>query len=133
MAEGRMYPWSPGGLWTRCKRRVIPSREERNLIRRSAANHFTRLRGAVTGEAVPSSLRSVRDAGEGGRLREQLIEAASRLLAAPVVEEPLSLRAVACEVGVVPPSVYLHFSDKTQLVQAVIERRFDELGRHAGC
>ena len=51
------------------------------------------------------------------------------MLAAPVVEEPLSLRAVAREVGVVPQSVYLHFSDKTQLVRAVIERRFDELSR----
>jgi AcrR family transcriptional regulator len=64
--------------------------------------------------------------GEGELLREQLIEAASRLLAAPVVEEPLSLRAVAREVGVVPQSVYLHFPDKTQLVRAVIERRFGE-------
>jgi AcrR family transcriptional regulator len=67
--------------------------------------------------------------GEGDLLREQLIDAASRLLAAPVVEEPLSLRAVAREVGVVPQSVYLHFADKTQLVRAVIERRFGELAR----
>src|SRR5215468_2127248 len=67
--------------------------------------------------------------GEGDLLREQLIEAASRLLAAPVVEEPLSLRAVAREVGVVPQSVYLHFADRTQLVRAVIERRFGELTR----
>src|SRR6516225_1232639 len=67
--------------------------------------------------------------GEGDLLREQLLEAASRLLAAPVVEEPLSLRAVAREVGVVPQSVYLHFADKTQLVHAVIERRFSELTR----
>jgi AcrR family transcriptional regulator len=65
--------------------------------------------------------------GEGDLLREQLIEAASRLLAAPVVEEPLSLRAVAREVGVVPQSVYLHFADKAQLVRAVITRRFGEL------
>src|SRR5262245_57324929 len=67
--------------------------------------------------------------GEGDLLREQLIEAASRLLAAPLVEEPLSLRAVAREVGVVPQSVYIHFSDKTQLVRAVMERRFGELSR----
>ena len=67
--------------------------------------------------------------GEGDLLREQLIEAASRLLAAPIIEEPLSLRAVAREVGVVPQSVYLHFADKTQLVRAVIERRFTELDR----
>src|SRR5215470_8611048 len=67
--------------------------------------------------------------GEGDLLREQLIDAASRLLAAPVVQEPLSLRAVAREVGVVPQSVYLHFADRTQLVRAVIERRFGELTR----
>lgn len=65
--------------------------------------------------------------GQGQRLKEDLIEAASRLLASPPVDEPLSLRAVARQVGVAPQSVYLHFSDRTALVRAVIERRFDEL------
>src|SRR5215831_7433066 len=42
---------------------------------------------------------------------------------------PQSLANVAREVGVVPQSVYLHLSDETQLVGAVIERRFGELSR----
>lgn len=65
--------------------------------------------------------------GQGLRLREELIEAASRLLAGPPADEPLSLRAVAREVGVAPQSVYLHFSDRTGLVRAVIDRRFGQV------
>jgi AcrR family transcriptional regulator len=76
-----------------------------------------------------ASTRRPNRRGQGDRLREQLIDAASRLLAAPAVEEPLSLRAVARQVGVVPQSVYLHFPDKTGLVWAVIERRYADLNR----
>ncbi len=46
--------------------------------------------------------------GDGARLKNELIEAAMRLLdAEPGVQ--LSLRAVAKESGVAPPSVYRHF------------------------
>jgi AcrR family transcriptional regulator len=55
-------------------------------------------------------------------------EAATELLASPP-EEALSLRAVARAVGVTPQSVYLHFSDKQELVYAVVERLFPELNR----
>ncbi len=48
--------------------------------------------------------------GDGVRLKEELIEAALRLLDAhPGVQ--LSLRAVAKEAGVAPPSVYRHFQN----------------------
>jgi AcrR family transcriptional regulator len=48
--------------------------------------------------------------GDGARLKDELIEAAMRLLdAQPGVQ--LSLRAVAKEAGVAPPSVYRHFSN----------------------
>jgi len=66
--------------------------------------------------------------GQGERLRDDIIEAASRLLedsAAP----PLSLRAVAREVGVAATSVYLHFDDVESLVRAVASRRFTDLIR----
>src|SRR5262249_1354356 len=62
-------------------------------------------------------------------LPEPRIAVAGPSLRAPAVEGLLSLRAVAREVGVVPQSVYLHFADRTQLVKAVIERRFGELTR----
>src|SRR5499425_674302 len=66
--------------------------------------------------------------GEGERLRDDIIEAASRLLADPAAP-PLSLRAVAREVGVAATSVYLHFDDVESLVRAVASRRFTDLIR----
>ena len=64
--------------------------------------------------------------GQGDKLRDDIIEAASRLLADPA-SPPLTLRAVAREVGVAATSVYLHFDDIASLVLAVAERRFSEL------
>src|SRR5215831_18435358 len=66
--------------------------------------------------------------GQGERLRDDIIEAASRLLADPAAP-PLTLRAVAREVGVAATSVYLHFDDVESLVLAVVDRRFSELVR----
>jgi len=64
--------------------------------------------------------------GQGERLRDDIIEAASRLLADPAAP-PLTLRAVAREVGVAATSVYLHFADIESLILAVADRRFSEL------
>jgi AcrR family transcriptional regulator len=66
--------------------------------------------------------------GQGERLRDDIIEAASRLLADPA-GPPLTLRAVAREAGVAATSVYLHFADIESLILAVAERRFGELVR----
>ena len=66
--------------------------------------------------------------GQGERLRDDIIEAASRLLADPAAP-PLTLRAVAREAGVAATSVYLHFDDIESLVLAVADRRFGELVR----
>ena len=66
--------------------------------------------------------------GQGERLRDDIIEAASRLLADPGAP-PLTLRGVAREVGVAATSVYLHFADIDSLIVAVAERRFGELVR----
>ena len=65
--------------------------------------------------------------GEGVRLRHDMIEAASRLLEDPDDLAPLSLRAVAREVGITPQSVYLHFKEKSDLVLAVVDRRLADL------
>jgi AcrR family transcriptional regulator len=64
--------------------------------------------------------------GQGERLRDDIIEAASGLLADPA-SPPLTLRAVARAVGVAATSVYLHFTDIQSLVLAVADRRFGEL------
>jgi AcrR family transcriptional regulator len=53
--------------------------------------------------------------GEGGRLRAQILEATEALLAERGSQEAVSIRDVADRVGVTPPAIYLHFSDKDQL------------------
>ena len=66
--------------------------------------------------------------GQGERLRDDIIEAASRLLADPAAP-PLTLRAVAREVGVAATSVYLHFDDIDSLILATVTHLFGELIR----
>ena len=51
------------------------------------------------------------------------------MLAATADERQLSLRAVAREVGVAAPSVYLHFASKFDLIRAVSVERFADLDR----
>ena len=65
--------------------------------------------------------------GGGDRLRTEIIEAATRLLATLGEDEPFSLRAVAKEADIAPPSVYLHFPDKTALILAVLDKLFTQL------
>jgi AcrR family transcriptional regulator len=69
--------------------------------------------------------------GQGERLRDDIIEAASRLLADPAAP-PLTLRAVAREVGVAATSVYLHFDSIESLTLAVVNHLFAELIRRQG-
>lgn len=75
---------------------------------------------------TPARTRNPR--GKGELLRAELVTAASRLLEDLPGQEALSLRAVAREAGVSAPSVYLHFADKSELMLAVLERRFAEFG-----
>jgi AcrR family transcriptional regulator len=74
--------------------------------------------------------RSRAKRGEGDKLREQILDAADRLLLETGDEDAVSIRAVADAVGVTPPSIYLHFKDKDELLFAVCEKqfaRFDEV------
>jgi AcrR family transcriptional regulator len=67
--------------------------------------------------------------GEGDRLRDEILGAASELLLKTGSDDAVSIRAVADAVGVTPPSIYLHFADKDELLLAVCElqfQRFDE-------
>lgn len=54
--------------------------------------------------------------GDGGRLREEILDAATSLLVETGDEGSVSVRAVAQRVGVTPPSIYLHFGDKDALI-----------------
>lgn len=67
--------------------------------------------------------------GEGERLRGQLLQAASKLLAEAGDSRHVSIRAVAEAAGVTSPSVYRHFPSKQDLVREVLAVRFGEFQR----
>ena len=80
----------------------------------------------TTDQATKTRQRNPR--GQGERLRDDIIEAASRLLADPAAP-PLTLRAVAREAGVAATSVYLHFDSIDSLILATANHLFGELIR----
>jgi AcrR family transcriptional regulator len=81
----------------------------------------------VSRAALPSRPRARR--GEGELLHSEILDAAERLLIETGSEEAVSIRRIADAVGVTPPSIYLHFADKDELLLAVCERQFAELDR----
>ncbi|MGH9129906.1 MAG: TetR/AcrR family transcriptional regulator [Acidimicrobiales bacterium] len=73
--------------------------------------------------------RSRAPRGQGGRLRQEILEATERLLLETGDQDAVSIRAVAESVGISPPSIYMHFSDKLELIFAVCQRHLDDLDR----
>jgi len=73
----------------------------------------------VTARTRPRARR-----GEGSKLRELILDAGERLLVQSGDADAVSIRAIAEAVGVTPPSIYLHFTDKDELIRAVSERSF---------
>ena len=65
--------------------------------------------------------------GSGERLRDEILDATTDLLLETGHEKSVSIRSVAQRVGVTPPSIYLHFSDKDTLLDAVCARYFERL------
>ena len=81
-----------------------------------------------TSKESASRTRRERNAhGSGQRLRQELMEAADRLLAAGATPANLSLRAVAREAGVAAPSGYLQVESKDAFIDAVVASRFQQL------
>jgi len=68
--------------------------------------------------------------GSGDQLRDEILDATRELLLETGHAKAVSIRAVAQRVGVTPPSIYLHFADKTELLGAVCEARFDDFIRY---
>ena len=66
--------------------------------------------------------------GQGDRLRTEIVDAASRMLAESGEVGELSLRAVAREVGIAATSIYLHFRGLDELVLAAKIRYFEDFG-----
>lgn len=62
--------------------------------------------------------------GEGGRLREQLVQAAAELIDELGDAARLSVRAIARRAGVSPTALYLHFPDRDALVAAAVDAGF---------
>ncbi len=60
-------------------------------------------------------------------LRDEILSAAEQILIATNDQASLSIRAIAAAVGVTPPSIYLHFADRNDLVFAVCERQWAQL------
>ena len=74
---------------------------------------------------APRRARSPR--GQGEQLRDEILSAAERILIETNDQSALSIRAIATAVGVTPPSIYLHFADRNDLVFAVCERHAAQL------
>ena len=81
----------------------------------------------VSGSRRKAQTRPRARRGDGLRLRDEILEATERLMLASGDADAVSLRAVANAVGVTPPSIYLHFADKVDLIFAVCERNFARL------
>jgi AcrR family transcriptional regulator len=70
--------------------------------------------------------RSRNRRGQGGRLRTEILAAATELLDAGG-ERSVTLRAVARGVGIAAPSIYQHFLDQPAIMLAVVRQGFAEL------
>ena len=79
----------------------------------------------MTRSTVPDVRARVRARkGEGELLRDEIIAATEALLVRTGDASAVSVRAIADAVGVTPPSIYLHFADKSELLYAVGEAHF---------
>ncbi|RDH78263.1 TetR/AcrR family transcriptional regulator [Mycolicibacterium moriokaense] len=65
--------------------------------------------------------------GSGEQLRDEILDATTELLLETGHAKAVSIRSVAKQVGVTPPSIYLHFADKDALLDAVCARYFEKL------
>jgi AcrR family transcriptional regulator len=80
----------------------------------------------VVEQVVNAPVRRRRRRGHGD-LRGEVLDAVNRLLDEWGSDEKLTMRAVAQEVGVAAPSIYLHFADKAELVWAALSDKYAQL------
>lgn len=65
--------------------------------------------------------------GEGGQLRDEITEAALRLVENEPDPSGITLRGVAREAGITAPSIYAHFDNLEAVMTAVVDRVFAQL------
>lgn len=71
--------------------------------------------------------RTVNSRGEGSLLRDEITEAAARLLSRATSRDSVTLRAIARETGIAAPSIYRHFADRDAVLDAVVTATFEQL------
>jgi AcrR family transcriptional regulator len=76
---------------------------------------------------APGPRRERARRGEGDRLRAEILEATQTLLESGGGAHAVSIRAIAQAVGCTPPSIYLHFTDKAQLLLEVCRSNFERM------
>lgn len=64
--------------------------------------------------------------GQGPRLRADIIDAATQLVAQGGTEG-LTLRAVARKAGITAPAIYAHFTGLAEILEALVDNSFDAL------
>jgi AcrR family transcriptional regulator len=79
--------------------------------------------------ASPAPARRRNRRGEGDRLREEIITAASQIIGETGDDTALTLRGVARRLGIAAPSIYRHFTDVDELKMAVVQHSFAEFAR----
>ena len=84
---------------------------------------------APAAQAAPLAARRRNRRGEGDRLREEIITAASQIIGETGDDSALTLRGVARRVGIAAPSIYRHFPDVDELKMAVVRRTFAGFAR----
>ncbi|WP_194838298.1 TetR/AcrR family transcriptional regulator [Nocardia sp. XZ_19_369] len=65
--------------------------------------------------------------GSGAQLRTEILEVARELLARTGHADAVSIREIGKRVGVSAPSIYRHFADKDELIEAVVVQVFEDL------
>ena len=65
---------------------------------------------APAAQAAPAKARRRNRRGEGDRLREEIITAASQMIGETGDDSALTLRGVARRLGIAAPSIYRHFT-----------------------
>ena len=84
---------------------------------------------APAAPAAPPAARRRNRRGEGDRLREEIITAASQMISEAGDDGALTLRGVARRIGIAAPSIYRHFPDVDELKMAVVQRSFADFAR----
>lgn len=84
---------------------------------------------APAAPAAPPAARRRNRRGEGDRLREEIITAASQMISEAGDDSALTLRGVARRVGIAAPSIYRHFPDVDELKMAVVQRSFADFAQ----